>query len=223
MTTDPAEIPKIIKLAEGFYVRQEIDNIAWIDLGGYAVVVDALEVKETEKEVFEAISDTIGTTPVKYLFNTHTHYDHVVLNEAFKQRYGTEIIYQDGSIPAEGKWFEGSKRKCLFLPLPGCHTQEDCIVWFPNEKVLFTGDIFGWGLIPLTRSLRKDTSQLLIDTYNRMIDFGAEAIVPGHGPLISNSELLRWVEYFGWLKNQVSKLCNAPMPLACGLPYAPSG
>ena len=43
MTTDPAETPTIVTVGEGFYVRQAVDNIAWIDLGEYAIVIDALE------------------------------------------------------------------------------------------------------------------------------------------------------------------------------------
>ena len=209
MTSDPAETPTMVTVADGFHVRQAVDNIAWVDLGGYAVVVDALEQPHLEDEVFEAIASTLGETPIRYVLNTHTHYDHTALNTAFQQRCGAEIINQQTSrIPADGRWFEGSKRKALMLPMPGCHTSQDCIVWVEPDRALFTGDIFGWGLIPLSGGLSAESARLLLDTYKRMIEYGADVVVPGHGPVCTNAELQRWVQYFHWLVERASQACR---------------
>jgi drug/metabolite transporter (DMT)-like permease/glyoxylase-like metal-dependent hydrolase (beta-lactamase superfamily II) len=209
MTSDPAETPTIVTVGEGFHVRQAVDNIAWIDLGEYAIVVDTLEQAHLEDEVFEAIGSTLGPTPIRYVLNTHTHYDHMALNAAFKRRCDAEIINQQTSpLPAEGRWFEGAKRKALMLPMPGCHTSQDCVVWIPQDRALFTGDIFGWGLIPLSGSLNAKTAELLLDTYKRMIEYGADVVIPGHGPVCTNAELIRWVEYFHWLVQRASQACG---------------
>ncbi len=210
MTTDPAETPKLVTLGEGFHVRQAVDNIAWVDLGDYAIVIDALEQPELEEEVFEAIRSTLGGKSVRYLLNTHTHYDHVALNASFQHRFGTEIINQrTAPVGPEGRWFEGSRRRLLMLPAGGCHTDEDCIVWVPDDRALFVGDIFGWGLIPLTTSLCDESAKLLVDTYARLIEFDASVVIPGHGPLCTTAELKRWVEYFYWLHEGVSRACSA--------------
>ena len=210
MATDPAETAKIVTVADGFYVRQAIDNTAWIDMGDYAIVVDALEQPELEEEVFAAIASTLGDKTVRYVLNTHTHYDHVALNAAFQRRMGAEIINQQTTpIGSEGRWFEGSRRRALMLGMPGCHTDEDCVVWLADDKVLFTGDIFGWGLIPLCVNLRAESAKLLLDTYNRLIEFEADVVVPGHGPVCTTAELRRWVEYFQWLGQQVRQACDA--------------
>jgi len=208
--TDPADVPKIVTVAEGFYVRQEVDNIAWIDLGEFALAVDALEQAHLEGEVFEAIRSTIGDKPVRYLLNTHTHYDHTALNAAFQRRCGTEIVNRrTAKIPPDGRWFEGSRRRVQMLPMPGCHTSEDCVVWVPDDEALFVGDIFGWGLIPLSASLGAATARHLVDTYERLIGFDAATVIPGHGPLCTTAELKRWVEYFHWLIEQASAACAA--------------
>ena len=209
MTTDPAEIPTIETVADGFYVRQEVDNIAWIDMGGYALVVDALEVPELEEEVFAAIRSTLGDLPVRYVLNTHTHYDHVALNDAFRRSFGAEIIDQQNTpSPPDGRWFEGSRRRALMLPTPGCHTPEDCCVWVPDDRALFVGDIFGWGVIPLIRRLCDESFELLRDTYARLIEFDAATVIPGHGPLCTTAELRRWIEYLEWLCEQVVRRCD---------------
>ncbi|HUT60747.1 MAG TPA: MBL fold metallo-hydrolase, partial [Phycisphaerae bacterium] len=206
MTKDPADTPKIIKVAEGFYVRQEVDNIAWMDLGGCAVVVDALEQANLEGEVFEAIASTLGETPVRYVLNTHTHYDHVALNQAFRRRYGSEIVnLATTKIPPEGRWFEGPRRRAQMIPMPGCHTAEDCIVWVPSDKALFVGDIFGWGVINLTAPLTDKTAGLVLETHQKLIDFEAAVVIPGHGPLATTADLKRWVKYFRWLIDEARR------------------
>ena len=205
MTTDPAETPEIIKVSEGFYVRVAVDNIAWIDMGDHAIAVDALEQPHLKREVFDAIETTLGDKPVKYVLNTHTHYDHTALNAAFQRRFGSEIVNQRTCpLPDEGRWFEGT-RKVQIFPTPGCHTSEDCCVWSPDDSALFVGDIFGWGLIPLSSALNDRTARLLEDTYGRLIEFAASTVVPGHGPLCSTDELVRWVEYFRWVRQQVAQ------------------
>jgi len=65
--------------------------------------------------------------------------------------------------------------------------------------VLFVGDLFGWGLIPLSGPPRPRAVERLLATYARMIGFEADVVVPGHGPLCSTAELRRWVRYFRWL------------------------
>ena len=195
------DTPQVLRLAEGFHLRQAVDNIAWADLGDGAVVIDALEQPELRDEVFSAIRSTLGeAVRVRCVLNTHTHYDHVALNEAFVREWGSEVLnFHTARLKADARWLEGPKRRMRILPMPGCHTEEDCVAWFPADKVLFVGDIFGWGLIPLTRDLRDESALHLVETYRRLIDFGAGAVVPGHGPIARTADLARWVEYFRWL------------------------
>ncbi len=225
MSDVQADTPKVIQLSSGIWVRQEIDNIAWINLGSFAVVIDALEHVEKADEVFAAIERDLGQTPIKYLINTHTHYDHVALNDAFVDRYGCEIInaettnipakgkwLEDGEIVntettkigPEGKWLEDGERRVLIQPAPGCHTDQDVIIWCEPERVLFVGDIFGWGLIPLIAQLRPANTQHLVETYQRLIHFDAKVVVPGHGPMATTADLARWLEYFDWLVAKIA-------------------
>lgn len=210
MKADPTDTPKVVTVAHGCWVRVAVDNIAWIDLGEFAVVVDALEQAHLADEVFAAIADTLGDKPIRYLLNTHTHYDHTALNSAFKKRFGTEIVSAaTGRLGPNGRWFEGSLRRVQMLHMPGCHTAEDCVVWVPQDKTLFVGDIFGWGLIPLSGRLDADAAKLLMGTYGRLINFDPAVMIPGHGPLGDKQTLERYVRYYHWLVEQCAEAVRA--------------
>jgi len=210
MTGDPTDIPVIVTAGEGFFIRQAIDNMGWCDMGDYILVVDALEEAHLEGEVMAAIADSVGDKPVRHVLNTHTHYDHVSLNGAFVERFGAEIINQrTTTIDPGGRVFEAPGRKVCMIPMPGCHTREDCAIWAPDDGVLFTGDIFGWGLIPSGGLLNSELRGLLRDTYSRLIAFDASVVVPGHGPVCGTGELVRWVEYFDRLLETVAELVAA--------------
>jgi len=208
MSDQEAESPKLIRLGDGFHLRQAIDNIAWMDLGDGLLVVDALEQAELEGEILAAIESTCPAKTVRYVLNTHTHYDHVALNDAFARRFSAQIVNQDvSSLPPQGRWFRGPLRNVHMMPAPGCHTEEDCIILVEPDGVLFVGDIFGWGLIPLVANLRGETLRVLEDTYRRMIGLGAKTVVPGHGPLCTPAELRRWMDYLHGLIDEAKSLC----------------
>ena len=76
-------------------------------------------------------------------------------------------------------------------------------------RALFVGDLFGWGLINLSRSLTDETAKLLADTYERLIGFDAAVVIPGHGPLCTTAELTRQMEYVRSLAEQVRQAIAA--------------
>lgn len=201
--SEQPDTPKLIKLADGVFVRQAVDNISWFDLGGKTIIIDALEDRGEADAVFAALSETIGETPVACVINTHTHGDHVALNKKFRKHFGAEIINaRTADIPPEGRWFEGPRRRALMLPMGGLHTDEDCVIHLPDDDVLFTGDLFGWGMIPLVRGLNTETMQRLERVYDRLISFDADTIVPGHGPTATTAELRRFIRYLHELRQQ---------------------
>ncbi len=194
---------ELIELADGLFVRQAVDNMGWADMGGWALVVDALEQPELATEIRLAMGRTVGVQAVRFVLNTHTHGDHVALNSWFTREFGARIINaRTASIPSKGRSFRGDRRECWMHAHP-CHTAQDCVVWFPQDRVLFTGDLFGWGLIPWEGNLRPDKQEQVVETYRHLIGFGAQHVVPGHGPLCTTAHLERWLAYFDELRARV--------------------
>jgi cyclase len=204
------EEPKLIQLAHGLWVRQEIDNLLWADLGGAGLAVDALEHADKADDVFAAIEQTIDVG-IDYLVHTHLHYDHVALDAAFARRYHSEMIDTQGRAAQQGpgRVIKGSRRTVSVIPMGGLHTSEDCVVWIEPDAVLCTGDLFGWGVLPLTRRLTDETCDQLVAALVRMIDMQPRVVVPGHGPLATAQTLERQVAYFNWLRDQTRQLVAA--------------
>ncbi len=205
MTRTPPELPgspAIVRAAPGVFVRVAVDVMGWADMGSWTLAVDALEQPELADEVFRAMADSAGhDKPPRLLLNTHLHADHTALNPAFQERFGTEIINaRTRTLPPDGQEFTGDNgRRVRMIPLPGCHTDDDCVVWFPDDRVLFAGDLFNWGIIPWDRPLDSAKFALLRETYRQLIALGAETVVPGHGPLATGAELRRQLAYYEWL------------------------
>jgi len=213
---DVCDQARLLEVGPGVWVRQAIDNLGWIDLGGELVVVDTLEQPELADEVFELIGRSTGGLPVRRVVNTHSHIDHVALNDAFVRRWGCELLsFRGGAIPAGGVLrLAGGRRDVQIVHLPGCHTPEDCVVWVADAGVLFVGDLFGWGLVPYNGNLRPGQSALIRATYRRLIDFQAQVVVPGHGPVCTTGELRRWLDYFDWLGQRLQELQANRLTLA---------
>ena len=209
MSRPPPELPGTPVLAQpspGVVVRVAVDVMGWADMGSWTLVVDALEQPELAPEVLREMADsTGGGKPPRIVLNTHLHADHTALNPAFQRQFAAEIVSaRSAPLPSAGRTFTGDNGRLVqFIPMPGCHTDDDCIVWLPGDRVLFTGDIFNWGIIPWDRPLTAEKFGLLKETYRRLIAFAAATVAAGHGPLATGAELRRQLAYYEWLPGVV--------------------
>lgn len=73
----------------------------------------------------------------------------------------------------------------LLLPAGPAHTPEDLVVYLPRQRVLLAGDLVFRGRIPF---VGQADSGRWIEALDRLIGFGAELIVPGHGPASGSAQ-----------------------------------
>jgi cyclase len=74
----------------------------------------------------------------------------------------------------------------------GAHTPGSVVVWLPEAKVLFAGDLIFEGRYPY---LGDADVPALISALKRLPEFGAQVIVPGHGILCGEVEIAALVDY----------------------------
>jgi alkyl sulfatase BDS1-like metallo-beta-lactamase superfamily hydrolase len=76
-------------------------------------------------------------------------------------------------------------RKLVLLATPGGETTDSLVVWLPEDRILFTGNLTGplFGTVPNLSTIRGDRYRdplQYIDALNAILAFGPERIITGH-------------------------------------------
>ncbi|MEO7392998.1 MAG: MBL fold metallo-hydrolase [Ramlibacter sp.] len=95
-------------------------------------------------------------------------------------------IDQDTRLVPADEWLTGETEltvggvRLQIKPVGPSHTPEDLVVYLPQEKVLFAGDLVFRGRIPF---VGQADSRQWVKALDALMSFDATVIVPGHGPL----------------------------------------
>ena len=87
-----------------------------------------------------------------------------------------------------------------FIHMPG-HTDCSSVVYIPDDKVLFAGDLLFVNRFPWAGDPSANPDQW-IESFQRMLEMDIEKIVPGHGPLCDLEEVekqLEWMKELRWI------------------------
>jgi len=94
----------------------------------------------------------------------------------------------------------GETRSVEFYCFGGGHTPSDAFLYLPKEKIAFMGDIVLENLHPPIYN-----SQEFIDNLIRISKLDIQRIVPGHGNLVTNSQIDVMLNYLHHLTDRVSQ------------------
>ncbi len=86
------------------------------------------------------------------------------------------------------------------------HTRGDAMVYLPEERVLFAGDVLFIGGHPI---LWEGPAANWIRALERILEMDPEVIVPGHGPITDRHGVERLRDYFVALQAQVERRFEA--------------
>ncbi|CAM5490324.1 MBL fold metallo-hydrolase [Streptomyces spiroverticillatus] len=184
-----------------------LNNAGVIVSEGRSALVDTVATESRARALRRAALRLTPAAP-QAVVNTHFHGDHAFGNHLFPEalvvgheRTRTEMIAS--GLHLTGLWPDvdwgtltlvppaltfrdaltlhvGSVRAEVVHVGPRAHTSNDSVVWLPEQKVLFTGDLVMSGVTPffLMGSLAGSLAAL-----ERLRAFGATTVVPGHGPV----------------------------------------
>ena len=99
-------------------------------------------------------------------------------------------IDRDTHLVAADEWLSGGRElvvggiRLRIEHVGPAHTPEDLVVYLPQEKVLFAGDLVFRGRIPY---VGQADSGHWIKAIDSLLAFDATVIVPGHGPVSSQA------------------------------------
>jgi len=138
-------------------------------------------------QAFQAVGATITAHRSG---QAYLHSDTAALRlQASRQDLAPWIDDKTRLVPAD-RWIDGPTQFTLggvdfmLQPVGPAHTPEDLVVFLPQGRILFAGDIVFRGRIPF---VGQADSGRWIEALDRLIGFDARLIVPGHGPTSTNA------------------------------------
>lgn len=176
--------------------------------------------------------------PIRFLINTHWHFDHTGGNENLGEdgvviaahhnvrkrlASGGRIEFFGRDVPAspdvalpvitygKGVVFHQNGETIKVRHLPPAHTDGDSVVWFKSANVLHTGDLVFNGLYPFIDVSSGGSVDGVIAAVDRLVA-RADAdtrVIPGHGPLTDRDGLIAYVEMLRSIRNRIHTLMQS--------------
>lgn len=225
---EPGGPAQLEEVSEGIFAYVQPDGGWCVNNPGFILGPDGVVLIDTcfTEARTRALMSTIRSfseLPVHTVINTHHHGDHTWGNcflpgatiighskcrtEMIATGLGLKAIFPgvevgDVTIVPPGVTFEdrldvyvGDLKLELHYVGPA-HTVSDIVVWVPERKVLFTGDVVFNKVTPL---FLQGCITPYYDVLNRLRAFGAETLVPGHGPLCGPEGFDEMEEYLNFV------------------------
>ena len=211
-------------------------NVAVLNGPDGKLVVDTFVLPAWAK--FKESLDTISSSSLKTVINTHWHFDHVD-NNASLRAAGATIVAHDNTkkrmseahdLPVLGLHFPPSAPNALpqqtfattrklqangetlvlehFLP---AHTDTDVFVHFQKANVIHMGDTFFNSIYPYIDASTGGSVKGMIAAANKVLPLVNDStkIIPGHGALGGKADLVKFRDMLITAEDRVGKLKSA--------------
>src|ERR1700720_2275835 len=182
--------------------------------------------------------DGLGNAPVKYVIDTHWHFDHTDNNAPLHAAGATVLAHENTKkrmsephdVPIFGFHFDPSPAEALpqqtfatshkleangetlaLQHLAPAHTDTDIYVHFQKANVIHMGDTFFNGMYPFIDSSTGGKISGMIAAADKVLPLAGNytKIVPGHGPLGNKADLTKFREMLVTTRDRVQKLKSA--------------
>ncbi|UCH01271.1 MAG: MBL fold metallo-hydrolase [Deltaproteobacteria bacterium] len=189
---------------------------------------------EKIKGAVAAISDR----PIRFLINTHWHYDHtggneklgkmgsiIIAHENVRKRLSTEqfISFFKAKVPPKAKsglpvisftrdvTFHINEDEIHVFHVANAHTDGDAIIHFRKNNVIHMGDIFFSGMYPFVDLDAGGSVNGIIDAIKKVLPKMDEStkVIPGHSPLSTKSQLKAYLGMLTTLRDRIRKEIKA--------------
>jgi glyoxylase-like metal-dependent hydrolase (beta-lactamase superfamily II) len=184
--------------ADDGFLHEAGDVAVRVTTDALIVVDDKYE--ENASEVMSRIKK-ISTLPIRYLLNTHHHTDHAGADATFiktteivahrnvrenflrnKQPGAPRMVFDSGASV-----FLGSVEARAYYFGRG-HTNGDAVIYFPDLKVVHTGDLITEGM-PVMDYANGASAVEWVTVLDRLLGLDFDVVIPGHGALLTKERV----------------------------------
>ena len=195
-------------------------------------VIDTFEDAGATRELLAAIRQ-ISSLPIRFVVNTHYHLDHVAGNQVFADTGATVLAHRnvrawlrtenlkffgDAVKPEDKALVEALKlpdviyddhvelylgKRLLQVRFLRGHTGGDSVVYVPDARVLFCGDLLWKDHLPNLVDASTDKWIATLDLLSK--DYAGSTFVPGHGGVANPNDVAIFKDYLAGLREAVRK------------------
>ena len=222
---------KVVPVAPGVYMLEGLGGNIGLSVGkDDAFIIDDQYAPLSAK--IKAAVATVTPKPVRFVVNTHWHFDHVGGNEAmagsgaiiFAHENTRRRMSSDQFIAAFNRKVPASPTAALpvitfsdtitfytnddtvrTFHVANAHTDGDAIIFFTKANVVHMGDTFFNGRYPLIDVSTGGSLPGMIAAANQGLAMtNAETrFIPGHGPLATRADLVRYRDMLVTVRERV--------------------
>lgn len=227
-------------LGHGVHMLESFGGNIGVVAGDEGVLLIDAEWPELHQKVLAAVA-RISSKPVRYLVNTHWHWDHVggdgqfakagavIFSSPETRDYiagaqatehappGTPYAHDPGAIPVvtikSGTTFHVGGQTVEILHVEPAHTNGDLIVRYVEADVIQTGDTFFHGFYPDIDQPHGGTIDGMIVLYDKLYRMCGPhtKIIPGHGPVATREDVREYQGMLREVRKRVAKAVDAGM------------
>jgi cyclase len=229
------------KLSENVYMLTGAGGNIGLSIGADATFMVDDQFAPLSPRIQAAIAK-LTWQPVKFLLNTHWHFDHTGGNENFGKAGAIIMAHEnvrkrmstEGFIEFLGMKTKVEPRQALpavtftrdmtlhingeevhVMHVAGAHTDGDAIVHFRKSGVVHMGDTFFNRLNPFIDTSSGGTVEGVIAAADRILSMSEELkIIPGHGPLASKADLRAYRDMLSTVSGRIREHLKAGRTLA---------
>ncbi|MGW0466479.1 MBL fold metallo-hydrolase [Streptomyces sp. NPDC003027] len=199
-----------------------LNNAGLITADGDSALIDTAATERRARALREAAL-TVGPAP-RVVVNTHSHGDHTFGNCLFPEAVvvghaGTRTEMEQVGLHLTGLWPEVCWGEISVAPptltyesrltlhvgpvraelrnMGTAHTVNDTVVWLPEQRVLFTGDLVMSGVTPFFPMGSLSGSLAAI---RELAALDPVTVVTGHGPVAGPEVLAEAERYLLWIR-----------------------
>lgn len=208
---------KATKITDTTYMLTGAGGNIGLSVGEDAVFVIDDQFAPLTPKITAAIA-RITPKPVKFVLNTHWHYDHtggnenlgkagalIVAHHNVRKRMSTDQVIEfinfrskpepKDALPvvtfSSDVTFHINGEEVRALHMPSAHTDGDAIVHFAGSDVVHMGDIYFNGFYPFIDAESGGSADGVVAACDQVLRFATDKtrIIPGHGPISNAAEL----------------------------------